>query len=420
MTYKVNKYLESLYSLHRRGIKLGLEHTERLLSFFDNPHKKFSTIHVAGTNGKGSTCAYIETILRQNGYKVGLYTSPHLLKFNERIRVNGRPISNKHIFQFLDNSFDEINKINSTFFEATTVMAFNYFYKKKVDVAVIETGLGGRLDATNVINPKISVITSISKDHTDILGDSLEKIAYEKAGIIKEKTPLIIYQQDSQILEVFRKKAVSLNADMKISKIPKNIEFNSKGTQFIHNNYKYVIPLFGFHQARNASLAIDVINKVDPNIKNEAINRALGRVFWPGRMQKVGNNIFYDVSHNENGLKKTLQTLKKLYPNQNLHGLMCLKKDKNVDSLKKLISENFKTLIVSGNENELLSKSSALEKKLSGLHIQCKSVSSLNTGLVNIKNIVKNSSSVGLIFGSHYVANEVFDSFEISFDNYYI
>tara|TARA_B100001248_G_scaffold113142_1_gene84682 strand:+ start:2728 stop:3990 length:1263 start_codon:yes stop_codon:yes gene_type:complete len=420
LTYKVNKYLESLYSLHRRGIKLGLEHTERLLSFFDNPHKKFSTIHVAGTNGKGSTCAYIETILRQNGYKVGLYTSPHLLKFNERIRVNGRPISNKHIFQFLDNSFDEINKINSTFFEATTVMAFNYFYKKKVDVAVIETGLGGRLDATNVINPKISVITSISKDHTDILGDSLEKIAYEKAGIIKEKTPLIIYRQDSQILEVFRKKAVSLNADMKISKIPKNIEFNSKGTQFIHNNYKYVIPLFGFHQARNASLAIDVINKVDPNIKNEAINRALGRVFWPGRMQKVGNNIFYDVSHNENGLKKTLQTLKKLYPNQNLHGLMCLKKDKNVDSLKKLISENFKTLIVSGNENELLSKSSALEKKLSGLNIQCKSVSSLNTGLVNIKNIVKNSSSVGLIFGSHYVANEVFDSFEISFDNYYI
>ena len=420
MTYKVNKYLESLYSLHRRGIKLGLEHTERLLSFFDNPHKKFSTIHVAGTNGKGSTCAYIETILRQNGYKVGLYTSPHLLKFNERIRVNGRPISNKHIFQFLDNSFDEINKINSTFFEATTVMAFNYFYKKKVDVAVIETGLGGRLDATNVINPKISVITSISKDHTDILGDSLEKIAYEKAGIIKEKTPLIIYRQDSQILEVFRKKAVSLNADMKISKIPKNIEFNSKGTQFIHNNYKYVIPLFGFHQARNASLAIDVINKVDPNIKNEAINRALGRVFWPGRMQKVGDNIFYDVSHNENGLKKTLQTLKKLYPNQNLHGLMCLKKDKNVDSLKKLISENFKTLIVSGNENELLSKSSALEKKLSGLNIQCKSVSSLNTGLVNIKNIVKNSSSVGLIFGSHYVANEVFDSFEISFDNYYI
>ena len=420
MTYKVKKDLSSLYSLHRRGIKLGLEHTEKLLSFYDNPHKKFSTIHVAGTNGKGSTCAYIETILRENGYKVGLYTSPHLLKFNERIRVNGHSISDEQIFKFLDNSFDEINKINSTFFEATTVMAFNYFYKKKVDVAVIETGLGGRLDATNVISPKISVITSISKDHTDILGDSLEKIAHEKAGIIKEKTPLIIYQQDSKVLEVFRRKAISLNADMKISKIPKNIKLNSKGTQFNHNNYKYSIPLFGFHQARNASLAIDVINKVDPNIKNEAINRALGKVFWPGRMQKVRHNIFYDVSHNENGLKKTLQTLKKLYPNQNLHGLMCLKKDKSVDSLKELISENFKTLIVSGDKNELLSKAGVIEKNLSGLQIQSRSVSSLNEGLAIIKNIVKNNPSIGLIFGTHYVANEVFDSFEISFDNYYI
>ena len=131
MTYKFKKYLDSLYSLQRRGIKLGLDHTEQLLSFCNNPHKKFSTIHVAGTNGKGSTCAYIETILRQNGYRVGLYTSPHLLNFNERIRVNGRYISNKQILQFLDNFFDEINKIKSTFFEVTTVMAFNYFCEKK-------------------------------------------------------------------------------------------------------------------------------------------------------------------------------------------------------------------------------------------------------------------------------------------------
>ena len=420
MIYKFQKYLESLYSLQRRGIKLGLEHTEQLLRFCNNPHKNYSTIHVAGTNGKGSTCAYIETILRQNGYRVGLYTSPHLLHFNERIRVNGRPISNKQIFQFLDNSFDEINKIKSTFFEVTTVMAFNYFYKKKVDVAVIETGLGGRLDSTNVISPKISVITSISKDHTDILGDSLEKIAYEKAGIIKEKTPLVIYDQANKILEVFRKKAISLNVDMKISEIPKNIVCDHRGTQFIHNNFKYTIPLFGFHQARNAALAIDVVNKVDSNINNEGINTALRKVFWPGRMQKVGRNIFYDVSHNENGLEKTLHTLKKLYPNPIIHGLLCLKKDKSVDCLKDLISENFKTLIVSGDRNELLSKSGTLAKKLSGLKIQCKAVSSLEKGLEIVKSLVKDSPSIGLIFGSHYIAEEVFHSFEISFDNYYI
>ena len=420
MTYKIKKYLDFLYSLQRRGIKLGLEHTEQLLSFCNNPHKKLSTIHVAGTNGKGSTCAYIETILRGNGYRVGLYTSPHLLNFNERIRVNGRSISNKQIFQFLDNSFDEINKIKSTFFEVTTVMAFNYFYKKKVDVAIIETGLGGRLDATNVISPKISVITSISKDHTDTLGNSLEKISYEKAGIIKKKTPLIVYQQANKILEVFRKKAISLNVDMKISKIPEEIELNSEGTQFNHNNCTYTIPLFGFHQARNAALAIDVVNKLDSNINNEGISRALAKVFWPGRMQKVGHNIFYDVSHNENGLEETLRTLKMLFPNQIIHGLLCCKKDKSVDCLKDLISENFKTLIVSGDENEFLYKSGVLVKKLSGLQIQCKAVSSVKTGLEIIKSLVNNNSSIGLIFGSHYIAEEVLHSFEISFDNYYI
>ena len=420
MTYKFKKYLDSLYSLQRRGIKLGLDHTEQLLSFCNNPHRKFPTIHVAGTNGKGSTCAYMETILRQNGYRVGLYTSPHLLNFNERIRVNGRYISNKQILQFLDNFFDEINKIKSTFFEVTTVMAFNYFCEKSVDIAVIETGLGGRLDATNVISPKVSVVTSISKDHTDILGDSLEKIAYEKAGIIKQKTPLVVYQQANKILEVFRRKAISLNADMKISKIPKNIEFDTRGTNFIHNNCKYTIPLFGFHQARNASLAIDVINELHSNVRNGEINRALEKVFWPGRMQKVGHNIFYDVSHNENGLKKTLQTLKKLYPNQIIHGLLCLKKGKSVDCLKDLISENFKTIVVSGDKNKFLSKSGVLAKKLSGLQIQCRAVSSLETGLEIVKSLVNNSSSIGLIFGSHYIAKEVFHSFEISFDNYYI
>ena len=211
MTYKLENYLNSLFSLQRRGIKLGLEHTKNLLKFFDNPHEKFLTIHVAGTNGKGSTCAYIERILRYSGYKVGLYTSPHLFNFNERIRVDGLPISDQEIVSFLDNSFKEINKIGSTFFEVTTVMAFDYFCKKKVDIAVIETGLGGRLDATNVINPVISVITSISMDHTEILGDSIEQIAKEKSGIIKEKTPLFVYKQDSNILDVFEKNRLKIN-----------------------------------------------------------------------------------------------------------------------------------------------------------------------------------------------------------------
>jgi len=420
LTYKLENYLNSLFSLQRRGIKLGLEHTKNLLKFFDNPHEKFLTIHVAGTNGKGSTCAYIERILRYSGYKVGIYTSPHLFNFNERIRVDGLPISDKEIVSFLDNSFKEINKIGSTFFEVTTVMAFDYFNKNKVDIAVIETGLGGRLDATNVISPVISVITSISMDHTEILGDSIELIAKEKSGIIKEKTPLFVYRQDAEILDVFKKKAIFHNAEIKISNAPKNISVTSKGTQFTFNSQDYTIPLFGSHQACNAALAIDVVNHFDPKIKDDMIYNSLKTVFWPGRLQKIRQKIFYDVSHNKEGMKKTLQTLRELYPNEDIHGLLCLKKDKDLKSLESVILKNFKTLFISEDKKGLLLKSSILEEKLSRVNIKCKPVSSIKKGSENIENLVKNNSAVGLIFGSHYIAKEVFHAFEIPFDNYYI
>ena len=420
MTYKLENYLNSLFSLQRRGIKLGLEHTKNLLKFFGNPHEKFLTIHVAGTNGKGSTCAYIERILRNSGYKVGIYTSPHLFNFNERIRVDGLPISDKEIVSFLDNSFKEINKIGSTFFEVTTVMAFDYFNKNKVDIAVIETGLGGRLDATNVISPVISVITSISMDHTETLGDSIELIAKEKSGIIKEKTPLFVYQQDTDILDVFKKKAIFHNAEIKISNAPKNISITSKGTQFTFNGQDYIIPLFGSHQACNAALAIDVVNHFDPKIKDDMIYNSLKTVFWPGRLQKIRQNIFYDVSHNKEGMKKTLQTLKELYPDEDIHGLLCLKKDKDLKSLGSVIFKNFKTLLISEDKKGLLLKSSILKEELARVNIKCKPVSSIKKGSENIENLVKNNSSVGLIFGSHYIAEEVFHAFEIPFDNYYI
>jgi len=420
LTYKIKNYLNSLYSLQRRGIKLGLEHTKNLLSFFDNPHENFLTIHVAGTNGKGSTCAYIERILRYSGYKVGIYTSPHLFNFNERIRVDGHPISDEEIASFLDHTFEEIDKIGSTFFEVTTVMAFDYFRKKKVDIAIIETGLGGRLDATNVISPIISVITSISIDHAEILGDSVKQIAMEKAGIIKENTPVFVYQQDNEVLDIFQKKAIASNADMNVSKIPENINVNSSGTQFTFNNQKYNIPLFGSHQARNAALAIDVISQFDSNIKHDMIYNALKTVFWPCRMQKVEKRVFYDVSHNKKGMEKTLQTLKELFPNKDIYGLLCLKKDKDLKSLKSLILKNLKTLIVSEDQNGLLLKSTVLAKELAKINIKCNKANSIKDGTVILKSLLKNNSSIGLIFGSHYIAEEVFCAFEISFDNYYI
>jgi len=198
--------LKTLFNLQRLGIKLGLEHTFRLLDFIGNPQDDLTMIHVAGTNGKGSTCAMIASILHASGKNVGLYTSPHLIRFNERIRVNGYPIPDKKIIKFMKKVDPAIQKIESTFFETTTAMAFDYFMEQKVDVAVIETGLGGRLDSTNVIEPEVTVISHISMDHMNILGKDIEKIANEKAGIIKRNVPLIISEQMPIVKNILLKK----------------------------------------------------------------------------------------------------------------------------------------------------------------------------------------------------------------------
>src|SRR3989344_3481710 len=181
--------LEYLYSLERFGIKLGLDVITELLKKIDNP--RFQSIHIAGTNGKGSVAAYCDSILRQTGKKIGLYTSPHLVRFNERIRVNNTEISDSDLASLTAFIRSKLGNLEPTFFEFTTALAFLYFARKNVDIAVIETGMGGRLDATNVITPLVSVITTIGKDHMDYLGDTLEKIAVEKAGIIKTMVPVV-------------------------------------------------------------------------------------------------------------------------------------------------------------------------------------------------------------------------------------
>ena len=245
----IDVQLNSLYSLQRKGIKLGLEHTVQLLNFLGNPHKKLTLIHIAGTNGKGSTCAHLQTILRGHGYKAGLYTSPHLIKFNERIRINGTPISDDEIIFFMRSIDSAINKIDSTFFEVTTAMALNHFNEYNVDVAIIETGLGGRLDSTNVIKPNLTMMTPISMDHMEILGDSIEKIAKEKSGIIKDGVVLITAEQNKVVADILLSKASEKNTSFIIVDMPSNISIRSRGTDFILNNQNYNTPLIGKVQA---------------------------------------------------------------------------------------------------------------------------------------------------------------------------
>jgi len=407
--------LKSLYELQRHGIKLGLEHTHRLLEFLGDPHKDLTLIHIAGTNGKGSTCAYIDSILRADGKKIGLYTSPHLIRFNERIKVNGIPIADHEIIAFMEHAGSTIKEIKSTFFETTTAMALDHFKRHSVDVAVIETGLGGRLDSTNVIKPDLVVITSISMDHMEILGNTIEKIAKEKAGIIKEKVPVISVAHSETVQKILCDKAREKNTSITVAKSPSKIQLRIDCMEFCYDGTDYRTSLVGEHQAANAALAIEVVQQYNPLLNNEMIKTGLDTLCWPGRMQKLSDRIYYDVAHNEDGIKMALKSVHALFPNKPFYGLFCLKGEKELDQIGKYIFGKFDRLLVSSDKNGLLLDTHQLSKKLTLLGIHNEPVESIIAGIKKIKKIIR-GSGVALIFGTHYIAEEIFLEFEISFD----
>ena len=408
--------LKSLFNLQRLGIKLGLEHTFRLLDFIGNPQDDLTMIHVAGTNGKGSTCAMIASILHASGKDIGLYTSPHLIRFNERIRINGYPIPDKQIITFMKKVGPVIQEIESTFFETTTAMAFDYFKEQKVDVAVIETGLGGRLDSTNVIKPKVTVISHISMDHMDILGKDIEKIANEKAGIIKNNVPLIIAEQTPKVKNILLKKAKGERAPVTELGTISNISATTSGTTFQYKYDQYFTSLIGEHQALNAGLAIECINQFEPKLQNQMIHYGLRKVDWPARIQQLDDRLYYDVAHNEDGLAFFLKTIRSMFPDVPIIGLFCLKGDKELNSLTKNLSGQFSKLFVTTDQNRLLLSSQNLSEKLKKFGIKNEPVGSVSSGINKLKALIKDVG-VGVIFGSHYIAEEVFSEFEISFDS---
>ena len=409
------KILDSLYLLNRRGIKLGLNHIEQFLHYLNNPQTRFKIIHVAGTNGKGSTCAYIESILRNSGYRVGLYTSPHLIKFNERIKVNNTLIQDEEIVDFMINFSSIIQKIKSTFFETTTAMALYHFGKNNIDYAIIETGLGGRLDATNIVDPILTVITPISMDHMDILGDTIEKIANEKAGIIKKGIPVITAKQEDKVVDVLSKKAIENKTKLLFPEEPVIMKTTFDHTKFRVGENDYRIPLLGHHQTQNASLAISVVKYIFPKIPNKKIYKGLKETSWFGRLQKISRRIFYDVSHNAAGIHLTLLTIKKLFPKNNLYGIFCFKKDKNLEIVAKVMDKQFKNIFTINDRKGYLIPNLDLSKTLKKLNIESKPVGSIDNGVSKIKDF--DDDGVILIFGSHYVAEDILNISELSFDS---
>ncbi len=411
--------MEYLYNLQRLGIKVGLEHTEQLLAECGNPQNKFRSIHIAGTNGKGSTAAMLFSIFREAGYKVGLYTSPHLLRFNERIRVNGVPIADMNIVDFVDKYKPAIEKIQSTFFETTTALAFSYFAEQNVDVAIIETGLGGRLDSTNVLMPDVTVITAITADHTEILGNDLRKIAFEKGGIIKESIPLILAQQVKEVEKVLLDIAVARNSNVTICKKDAltNLKLTQAGTFFEWESDKFKTTLIGEHQVYNAILAIEATKVFDKEISGDTIAKGLNNTNWPGRLQLLSNTkpIYYDVAHNPHGIEVIINTLAKIFTEKPI-GLMALKAEKELAKIAPKLKNNFARLIVTSVPNSGLMEASTLKRSLVKYGISAEPETNISKAFQIIKQEATNTVP-GIIFGSHYIGKAVFEKFGFSFDN---
>ena len=414
MFSEYSEFLNYFYNLRREGVKMGLEHTLELSEKIGNPHKGLKFIHIAGTNGKGSCSALIESVLRTSGKKVGLFTSPHLINFNERIRVDGIPIKNFDIISFIEKNKYFIENIKSTFFEVSTVMALDYFSKKKVDVAIIETGLGGRLDSTNIIEPSLSIITEISLDHLDILGDTILKIAKEKSGIIKEKTPVVISRQSKEVTELFSRKAIEKSSHLIEVLEVLNVKVSQKGTGFTYRGEDYITSLIGDHQAYNASLVIESINIYDSSIQKKVIKKGLKNTFWPGRIQKIYKNIFFDVAHNKTSIKSLISTMGTLFPNLPLYGLFCLKGDKDIELIAEEMSKVFDQLFICDDKNKLLLKKEILSKKLINHNVENKITRSIEAGIGKLRYLVT-KKGVGIVFGSHYIAKDILRRSEISF-----
>lgn len=330
--------IESLFARTTGGIKPGLERTNELLARLGSPHKKLTAVHVAGTNGKGSVVATCESLLRWQGYRVGRYTSPHLIDFRERITVDGRPIAEEDVLEFLQRWIATAEEIGATFFEVTTALAFDWLAKQNVDVAVIETGLGGRLDSTNVLNPRVATVTSIGLDHTDLLGPTLEDIAREKAGIFKPGTPAVIGEADPHLQNFLAQRASDAMADPIVVVDREysitDIAVTALGTSFRlrtpEGEASITTPLIGAYQARNTTAAVATLTAMGKDFLPplEELTLALAKVFLPGRFQRHGKIIF-DVAHNPAGARTIAQNLAALSPPHPRTALLAVLGDKD-------------------------------------------------------------------------------------------
>lgn len=431
---KTLSYLyEKLPMFSRQGaaaLKPNLDNTIRICELLGNPYEQFKSIHIAGTNGKGSTSHMLAAVLQECGYKVGLYTSPHLVDFRERIRVNGKPVSKEWVIDFIEKFTTNIEEIEPSFFEITVGMAFAYFAEEQVDYAVIETGLGGRLDSTNVITPILSVITNISYDHTDLLGDTLAAIASEKAGIIKQQVPVVIGQQHEETERVFFEKSVHLQStvyyadamwDLVRTSSTPSVQYYKAVNRAMREMYDLTSDLPGSYQYHNIKTVLAAVDVLKANqgidIPFATVQRALSKVKKLtglfGRWDVLQDTplIIADVGHNIAGITEVTNQWKQVDAD-NKHIVIGFVKDKDVDAVLTLLPKDNTYYFCNANIIRAL-PASELKKRAETAGLQGEMYSSVADAVSAARNAVTASGAV-LITGSFFIVGEAIEYLNVN------
>ena len=413
MNEKNEKYLDKLRLV---GSRFGTDCEKELLSLLGNPQDKLRFIHVAGTNGKGSFCSMMSSVLQKQGYKVGLYTSPYIVVFNDRIRVNGLPIAEDDIndlFLRVRQKADTMKTPPSSF-DFITAAAFLWFYETKCDIVVLEVGLGGRYDSTNVIkNSLLSVITGIAFDHTEILGDTIEKIAWEKAGIIKENCPALYGGNDEKALAVIEKECEEKHSELTV-KNPDSLKILSTtldGTEFEFDGKEYFIRLLGLYQPANAATvltAIDVLRKHGFEISETAVKDGLSSAVWQARFEKIADEpvVLYDGGHNPQGVRAAVESVRAYFGDKKINLLVGILADKAHGEMAEELAKITDRVICIAPPSPRALPAEALAEEFCEAGANARAANSIKEGV----KIALSYKKPVLVIGSLYSYNDVSES----------
>ncbi len=424
MFNSINEFFDWLGSQNKFSIKLHLTRIKRACELLGNPQNDVKSVHIAGTNGKGSTVNYIANLLMASGFNVGIYISPYIISFNERIQINNEYISDEDILKYANLIYPVIKQVETelqdelTEFEVITLLSFVYFKDKKVDYVVYEVGLGGRYDATNVITPLASGITNISFDHMGILGNTLEEIGYEKIGIAKENIPVFTTEEKEVVLKVFKDYCDLVHTKLircDFSEI-KNIRYTDFGMEFTYRKMDLLIPMLGYHQIKNALLALTIyeylMNLRKMSVKDEYIYNGLKKSKWGGRLEIINKNplILIDGSHNIDGVRTLVEAMK-YYQDKGytIHTVFAALKDKETSKMLSLLQSISKTLTLTSFDFYRANSAKNLYEQTNKMNITYDEdyVSVLNTRIKEIK-----ADELLLVTGSLYFISKVIAYFK--------